>query len=102
MKTIQKFSQAMAQKKGALPEHLDLSRVRKAWKDGRISFTRLTDSHGSVRFFTERFQVDPTLVHECVIGTITTKDNRLRFYHQGKCVKTIFYKVSKGPLLSHM
>jgi putative transposase len=85
-----------------LPEHLDLSIIRKTWKDGRISFTRLTDSHGSVRFFTERFLVDPTLVHEYVVGTITTKDNRLRFYHQGKCIKTIIYKVSKGPLLSHM
>ena len=44
----------------------------------------------------------PTLVHEYVVGTITTKDDRLRFYHRGSCVKTIAYKVSKGPLLSHM
>jgi putative transposase len=86
----------------SLPEHMDLSRVRKTWKDGRISFTRLTDSRGTVRFFTERFLVDPSLVHEYIVGTITTKDERLRFYHQGKCVKTMAYKVSKGPLLSHM
>jgi hypothetical protein len=81
---------------------MDFSIVRKTWKEGRISFTRLTDSRGTVRFFTERFLVDPALVHEYVVGTITTKDERLRFYHQGKCVKTMAYKVSKGGLLSHM
>jgi putative transposase len=86
----------------ALPDHLELTGVRKTWKDGRISFTRLTDSRGSIRFFTERFIVDPTLVHEYVTGTITTKDNRLRFFHQGRCIKSTIYKVSKGPLLSHM
>lgn len=42
------------------------------WKDGRISFIRLTDQHGAVRFFTERFVVDPSLVHEYVKGTIFT------------------------------
>jgi len=84
------------------PDRVDLSHVRKTWKDGRISFARLTDSRGTVRFFTERFLVEPTLVHEYVVGTISTKDNRLRFYHQGRCVKTIVYKVSKGPLLSRM
>ncbi len=81
---------------------LDQKRLRNVWKDGRISFTRLTDDRGCVRFFTERFVVDPTLVHEYVTGTISTRDNRLRFFHQGRCVKNISYKVSKGPLLSRM
>jgi len=86
----------------ALPDHLDIAKVWKTWKDGRISFTRLTDNRGTIRFFTERFVVDPTLVHEYVTGTITTKDNQLRFFHQGRCINTTIYKVSKGPLLSHM
>jgi len=84
-----------------IPHHLDLWRVRKTWKEGRISFVRLTDSHGTVRFFSERFLVDANLVHEYVTGTITTKDNRLRFFHQSRCIKTLVYKISKGPLLSH-
>ena len=81
---------------------LDLTRVSNTWHDGRISFTRLTDARGTVRFFTERFLVDQALVHEYVTGTISTKDNRLRFFHQGRCIKTMIYKVSKSPLLSHM
>jgi len=86
----------------ALPEHLALAWVPKSWKDGKVSFTRLTDARGSVRFFTERFLVDPLLVHEYVVGTISIKDNRLRFYHQHRCVKDTNYKVSKQQLLSHM
>jgi hypothetical protein len=81
---------------------LDLTKVRRSWKDGRISFIRLTDHNGSVRFFTERFLVDPALVHEYVTGTITTRNDRLRFFHHGKCIKTIRYRVSKNRLLSHM
>ncbi len=91
------------------PEHLpsglrqlDTETVRHSWRHGRISFIRLTDSTGTVRFFTERFSVSPGLVHEYVKGTITTTDNRLRFYHQGRCVKTVCYKLSQGPLLLHM
>ena len=86
----------------ALPALVDLGQVRRTWKHGKITFTRLTDSRGTIRFFTERFLVDPTLVNEYVVGTISTRDNRLRFYHQNRCVKTIIYKVSKGPLLSQM
>jgi putative transposase len=40
-----------------------LHRRRLPWRDGRISFIRLTDEQGRVRFFTETFLVDPTLVH---------------------------------------
>ena len=81
---------------------LDLATLRRSWRDGRISFVRLTDRNGSVRFFAERFIVDPTLVHEYVKGTISTRDNLLRFYHQGRYVKAIRYRVSKNPLLLHM
>ncbi len=81
---------------------LDIATLRRSWKDGRIGFIRLTDHHGTVRFFTERFPVDPTLVHEYVKGTISTRHGRLRFYHQGRCVKAIRYRVSKNPLLLHM
>lgn len=82
--------------------HLDLGKIRRSWKDGCISFIRLTDHRGSVRFFTERFTVAPTLVHEYVLGAISTNDNRLRFYHQGRCIKVARYVVSKNKLLLHM
>lgn len=72
--------------------------VQRPWKDGRVSFVRLTDRTGSVRFFSEHFQIDPTLVHEYVVGTIHTKTGSLRFSHQGKIIKTVRYKVSKNRL----
>jgi transposase InsO family protein len=82
--------------------HLDLTKLHRSWKDGRITFIRLTDHHGAVRFFTERFIVDPTLVREYVTGTISTRKSQIRFYHQRHCVKVIRYRVSKSPLLLHM
>jgi hypothetical protein len=66
------------------------------WKDGHISFIRLTDHHGAVRFFSERFVVDPSLVHEYVKGTIFTRKGILRLSHQGRVIKTIVYKISKN------
>jgi transposase InsO family protein len=87
--------------------HLPLARRRRPtlnpasirnlpWKDGRISFVRLTDDQGTVRFFTERFLVDRSLVHEYVKGTIDTKQQLLRFSHQGRRIKTVRYTVSKN------
>jgi hypothetical protein len=66
------------------------------WRDGRISFVRLTDRRGAVRFFTERFFVDPILVHEYVTGTIYTRKGFLRFTHQGRTLKALKYKISKN------
>lgn len=86
------------QRRKLLPR-LQLATVHRSWRDGRITFIRLTDDRGSIRFFTERFVVDPTLVHEYVTGTISTRDGRLRFYHLGRCIKTLRYRVSKSPLL---
>jgi transposase InsO family protein len=65
------------------------------WREGRVSFIRLTDSHGMVRFFAERFAVDTGLIHEYVKGTIDTKSGRLTFTHQGRLVKTLTYAVTK-------
>jgi transposase InsO family protein len=65
------------------------------WRDGKISFIRLTDHKGIVHFFSERFEVSPGLVHEYVRGTIFTKSNLLKFFHQGRIVKVYRYKVTK-------
>jgi putative transposase len=81
------------------PRQLALATIRRTWQDGRIRFVRLTDQHGCVRFFTEQFPVDPTLVHEYVTGIISTRNGRLQFYHQGKRINTIKYRVSKNPIL---
>ena len=54
------------------------------WREGRISFMRLTDARGQVRFFSESFLVDAVLVHEYVKGTITTRSKQLTFFHQGR------------------
>lgn len=66
------------------------------WRDGRVSFIRLTDEQGRVRFFSERFLVDPKLVHEYAIGTIYTKPGLLKCTHQGRIVQVIKYRVTKN------
>ena len=65
------------------------------FRDGKVSFIRLTDKEGKARFFTETFLVDKDLVNEYVKGTIFTKENLLRFYYDGKVIKTYKYKVNK-------
>ena len=65
------------------------------WRERRISFSRLTNPQGAVYFFSERFVVAPRLVHEYVRGTIFTKTNLLKFYHQGQLIKVCRYFVNK-------
>jgi len=65
------------------------------FRDGKVSFIRLTDKEGKARFFTETFLVDKDLVNEYVKGTIFTKQNLLKFYYDGKIIKTYKYKVNR-------
>ena len=65
------------------------------WREGRVSFIRLTDAQGSIRFFSERFAVDSTLIHEYVTGTIDTRPGLLKFTHQGRLIKVYKYAVTK-------
>ena len=65
------------------------------FKNGKVSFVRLTNAEGKIRFFTETFLVDKRLVHEYVKGTIVTRNNQLKFYYHNKLVKTILYTVNK-------
>lgn len=76
-----------------LASDLDLNRL--SWRDGLISFIRLTDQLGAVRFFSERFVVDAGLVHEYVKGTIDTTLGQLRFTHQGRPILTVPYRVTR-------
>ncbi|MFQ5932999.1 MAG: helix-turn-helix domain-containing protein [Nitrospiraceae bacterium] len=78
-----------------LPRRFRLHRRGLPWRDGRVSFIRLTDKAGTARFFSERFVVDPTLVHEYVMGTIYTRAGLLKFTHQGRIVKVHRYAVTK-------
>ena len=65
------------------------------FKNGKVSFMRLTNAKGEVRFFTEWFLVDTRLVHEYVKGTIFTKSNQLKFYYCNKLVKVLPYITNK-------
>ncbi len=65
------------------------------FKNGKVSFIRLTNAKGEVRYFTEWFLVDKRLVHEYVKGTIFTKSNLLKFYYCNKLVKTVSYTTNK-------
>ena len=81
-----------------LPKQFVLHREGLPWRDGRVSFVRLTDEQGSVRFFSERFLVDPSLVHEYVTGTIYTKPGLLKFTHQDQIIKTCRHAITKKDL----
>jgi putative transposase len=78
-----------------LPKSFVLHNNQVPWRDGKISFVRLTDQTGAVQFFTERFKVARGLVHEYVQGTIFTKPGLLKFYHQGRVVRIYRYRVNK-------
>ncbi|MGH7929194.1 MAG: integrase core domain-containing protein, partial [Candidatus Binatia bacterium] len=78
-----------------LPRSFVLHRKSLRWHEGKISFIRLTDRTGAVHFFSERFGVARGLVNEYVKGTIFTKQNLLKFFHQDKVIKVYRYKVTK-------
>jgi hypothetical protein len=65
------------------------------WREGRLSFIRLTDAQGRVRFFSETVLVDSTLAHEYVQGTMFTKPGVLQFIHHGRVVHVCPYTVTK-------
>jgi len=65
------------------------------WRNGKVSFIRLTNEKGVVRFFSETFKVDKDLSNEYVKGTIFTKQETLKFYYNNKAVKTFPYKITK-------
>lgn len=65
------------------------------FKYGRVSFIRLTDEKGNVRFLTETFKVDKDLPIEYVKGTIFAKPNLLKFYYDDRIIKIYEYKVNK-------
>jgi putative transposase len=85
-----------AKSRRLLPKSFVLHNNRVPWRDGKISFVRLTDKTGTVQFFTERFTVGPSLVHEYVKGTIFTKPGLLKFYHQGRVVRIYRHRVTKS------
>ncbi len=78
-----------------LPRSFDLHKRYIPFKDGTVSFIRLTDEKGNARFFTETFEVDKDLPNEYVKGTIFTKPNLLKFYYDDKIIKIYEYKVNK-------
>jgi transposase InsO family protein len=85
-----------AQARRLLPKSFALQHKSVPWRDGRISFVRLTDRKGIVHFFSERFEVAPRLIHEYVRATIFTKQNLLKFFHEGKLIRVHRYKVNKS------
>lgn len=85
-----------SQPRSLLPKSFALNRQFIPWREGRISFIRLTDHQGAIFFFSERFVVAPGLVHEYIRGTIFTKTNLLKFYHQGQLIKIYRYLANKN------
>jgi putative transposase len=89
------YSVHRAKPRRRLPSPFVLHHQFLPWQEGKISFIRLTDRSGAVHFFSERFVVARGLVNEYVQGTIFTKQNLLKFFHQGKVIKVYRYKVTK-------
>jgi hypothetical protein len=84
-----------ASRRRRLPPRFTLHRRQRPFRDGRVSLVRLTDAQGRVRFFSESFLVDPTLVHEYVTGTIFTRPGLLKFSCHGRVLKVYKYAVTK-------
>lgn len=82
-------------KRKVLPKRFSLYKQHIPFRDGKVSFVRLTNEKGNVRFFAETFKVDKDLVNEYVKGTIFTKSNLLKFYYNNKLIKVLKYKVNK-------
>ena len=78
-----------------LPGTFALHKEQTPFKEGKVSFVRLTDKQGRARFFTETFLVDKDLVNEYVKGTISTKSGLLKFYYDNKLIKSHKYRVKK-------
>ena len=78
-----------------LPPRFAKHRGELPFRDGRVSFVRLTDAHGRVRFFSESYLVDHSLVHAYVTGTIVTRMGLLKFTHQHRVLKVYKYAVTK-------
>jgi len=53
-----------------LPKSFNLHKKYIPFKDGIVSFIKLTDEKGGIRFFTETFKVEKDLPNEYVKGTI--------------------------------
>jgi putative transposase len=84
-----------AHRRRRLSSRFSLHHQTLPWREGRISFIRLTDARGHVRFFSESFLVDTALVHEYVKGSITTRLAQLTFFHQGRRVKRYPYTATR-------
>ncbi len=78
-----------------LPKSFNLHKRYIPFKDGRVSFIRLTNEEGNARFFTETFKVDKYLPNEYVKGTIFTKLGILKFYYDNRIIKIYDYKVNR-------
>jgi len=78
-----------------LPKSFNLYKRHIPFKEGRVSFIRLSDEKGNVRFFTETFKVEKDLPNEYVKGTIFTKPNLLKFYYDGRIIKIYKYDINK-------
>jgi len=82
-------------KKNTLPESLIANKHNLPFRDGRISFVRLTNKKGNIKFFTESFLVDENLVNEYVKGTIFTRSGSLKLYYDNKIIRTYKYKINR-------
>ncbi len=73
-----------ARRRRLLPRTFTRHRRGLPWRDGRLSFVRLTDAEGRIRFFSESFHVETGLIHEYVTGTIFTGPSLLT--SEGRCL----------------
>jgi hypothetical protein len=78
-----------------LPKRDRLQDIPIPFKDGKVSFVRLTDHRGHAKFFTEIFEVDKDLQYQYVKGTIDTQLNLLKFFYDNRIVNVHEYKVNK-------
>jgi transposase InsO family protein len=78
-----------------IPRSQRLQDEKIPFREGKVSFVRLTDHRGCAGFFTETFEVDKDLQYQYVKGTIDTRVDSLKFYFDKQIVKVHKYRVNK-------
>ena len=64
-------------------------------RQGRIHLVRLIRSDRILRVASERFRVDPALIHEYVTATIVVEGEVIEVHHADRLVQTIEYRLPK-------
>lgn len=77
-----------------LPADCHLHQEKLPISVGKVSFIRLVKSNGTVNLLSQQFTVGRRLKFQYIKVTLYTKLHLLKFYHKGRLLKQVKYKLS--------